>query len=441
MSAPFRMPLVHWFSDRPLRRVFENAGWLSGGQVLAGLLGLAAISVTARTLGSELFGVLALIHAYALLVGNLTGFKAWRAVIRYGAMCIQEGRRDDLLGLISGVLLLDFAGASIGVLLAIVAAPWLAPWLGWPDEAVKVGQWYSLIIFFMNTGTPTGILRLFDRFDLSAAQRLVYPSVCLVGALLAYAMEADYKAFAAIWFTASLIDGATIWALGWRELARKGYGVRLRFRLRGLAGPHRGLWRLIWATHLDSSLGAVSGRISTLIIGALLGPAGAGLYQVAARFASALERPVEMLRRSIYPEFARLHAAGDVRGLRRLGFRAALIMGCAAAPILLGIAAFGEPLLHLTVGDAFVGAYDVLVLLIATLAISTFGFPASSLLIAQGRSAALLGVNLVTTAIYAGLLVVLLGPIGLAGAGIAAAVKGVGTVLATGAIAIRVLGH
>ncbi|MEE8536046.1 MAG: oligosaccharide flippase family protein [Kiloniellales bacterium] len=440
MPARFRVPLLHWLSDGLLRRVFRNAGLLAGGQVLAGLLTLVAISVAARVLGAEMFGVLVLIHAYALLMGNLTGFKAWRAVIRYGAICIQEDRRDDLRGLIGLVVLLDAAGATVGVLAAVLGLPWLAPWLGWPDEAVRLGQWYCLVILFLNTGTPTGILRLFDRFGLSALQKLVHPTVCLIGALLAYATAADYRAFAAIWFTAALIDGVTIWALGWRELARRGYGAGLRAPLRGLARPHSGFWRLIWATHLDSSLGAVSGRVSTLIIGALLGPAAAGLFQIAVRFSSALERPVEMLRRSIYPEFAKLHAAGDAGALRRLAVRAALIVGCAAAPILLGVAAFGEPLLRLTVGDAFIGAHDVLVLLIAALAIGTFGFPVGSLLVAQGRSGVLLAVNLIAALLYVALLVLLLGPIGLAGAGIAAVVKGTGTVLATGTIAIRGLG-
>jgi O-antigen/teichoic acid export membrane protein len=437
MPARSRIPLIHWLSDGLLRRVFKNAGLLAGGQVLAGLLALAAVSVTARVLGAEMFGVLVLIHAYALLVGNLTGFKAWRAVIRYGAICIQEDRRDDFRGLIGLVVLLDIAGAAVGVLAAIVTVPWLAPWLGWPDEAVRLGQWYCLVIFFLNTGTPTGILRLFDRFGLSALQKLIYPSVCLIGALVAYATGGDYRVFAAIWFTAALFDGVTIWALGWRELARRGYGGGLKLPRRGIARSHHGFWRLIWATHLDSSLGAVSGRLATLVIGALLGPAAAGLFQIALRFSSALERPVEMMRRSIYPEFAKLHAADDAGELRRLAVRAALIMGCTAAPILIGVALFGEPLLRLTVGEAFIGAYDVLVLLIAALGIGVFGFPAGSLLVARGRSEVLLGINLLATLVYAGLLVGLLGPVGLAGAGFAAVAKAAGTVLATSTVAIR----
>jgi O-antigen/teichoic acid export membrane protein len=432
--APWRLA-GHWSGDALLSRVLRNAGRLFGGHAIAGLLALGALALSARTLGSEAFGILMLIHAYALVVGNLTTFKAWHAVVRYGAICIERDRHADLQGLISYALLLDLGSGLAALALAVLGAPWLGPWFGWAPDAVAAGQWYCLVILFMGTGTPTGVLRLFGRFDTLALQRLIAPAVRLLGALAAMGAGGGLRTFLLIWFVAAACDGATLWLLGWRELARRGLASGLRLRVRGIVAAHPGLWRLVWATNLNSTLGAVSGRLSTLVVGAVLDATAAGLYQVAVQFASALERPMEMLRSAIYPEFARLHAASDLRRMRQLGIRAAVLFAGAAVPVLLALSALGEPLLRLTVGEAFVDASGLLTLLIVGLAINAIAFPASSLLIAQGRPGALLALNLVITATYIGLLILLLGFMGLTGAGIAAVSRAAAAVLLTGGVA------
>lgn len=403
---------------------------LTAGQTLAGVVGLVAIGLSARALGSAAFGAMMLIHAYALVVANLVAFKAWHAVIRHGAVCLAAGRSRDLQALLCFASWLDVAGAALGTIIAVSLAPSLGGWLGWPEDAVAVGRWYGLIILFMGTATPVGVLRLFDRFDLLAARGLIAPVIRALGAAIAYAANADLGIFLAIWFAAAALDGVAIWWLGWRELVRRGHATGFRLRLRGLVRPHPGLWRLVCATNLDATLGVISGRMGTLLVGAMLGPASAGLYHVAAQFAAALDRPVEMLRSTIYPELARQHAALDFRGMRRLGARAAWLAGAATTPVFVAALAFGEPLLRWTVGEAFVGAAAVLVLLVLRQVLRAFGNPTGALLIILGRADALLTVNLVAAVLYLLGLVLLLDTVGLIGAGIAAVVQTLAAVAA-----------
>jgi O-antigen/teichoic acid export membrane protein len=92
------------------------------------------------------------------------------------------------------------------------------------------------------------------------------------------------------------------------------------------------------------------------VVGAVLGPVSAGLYNIAVQFAAVLDRPVEMLRRSIYPELARLGAAADGDAIRRLTVRSALLVRACALPLVIVLIVVAEPALRLTVGDAYVGA-------------------------------------------------------------------------------------
>ncbi|MGF1641119.1 MAG: lipopolysaccharide biosynthesis protein [Rhodospirillales bacterium] len=421
--------------------MFRNAGLLLGGQGLAGLCGLAALALAARALGAEQFGALVLIHAYALVVATMVRFNGWYALIRYGAACLREERRCDLQGLIRFGVVLDGGGAVVGALAAVAAAPIVGPWLGWPPDAVAAGQAYGLVVVFNATDTPTGILRLFDRFDVLAWLRPCAPVGRCAGAVAAYAVGADLDTFLIVWFVTEVADSVLLWGVAIRELARRGHLAGMKLGLRGLARPHPGIWRLLWSTNLNSTLGMVLGRLTTLVVGSVLGPVEAGLYAVATQFAAVVERPVDMLRRTIYPELARLAAAADVAGMCSLGVRSGLVVGTCALPLLFVVIAFAEPALRLSVGESYIEAATVLAWLIGRQAVLAFGFPLSLILVSLDRAGALLKANVATSVLYVGLLMPALTRWGVDGAGFAAATA---AVIATGlhaAMVVRTFRH
>ncbi len=422
----------------PLRRVFQNAGLLLGSQGLAGVCGVAALALAARVLGSEQFGILILIHAYALVVATVVRFNGWYAVIRYGTMCLSEGRRSDLQGVIRFTSLLDAGGAAVGALGAVAAAPLLGPWLGWQD-VIELGQLYSLTIIFNAVDTPMGILRLFDRFDLIAWLRLCSPACRCLGAIAAFALGGDLRVFLTIWFVAEVADAVLLWGFAVRELARRGYLAGMSFTVRGLSRPHPGIWRLLWSTNLNSTLGMVLGRMTTLVLGSALGPASAGFYSVATQFAAVFDRPVEMLRRTIYPELSRLSAVADVAAMRGLAVRSGLLVGTIMVPLVLVVATFAEWVLALVMGEGYIAAATVLSWLMVRQAILAFGFPLGLMLVSLGQATALLKVNLVTSMLYVALLMASLSLWGLDGAGIAAAAAAALATVLSGTVVARIV--
>ena len=429
-----------WYDDSLLRRIFRNAGTLMGGKAIAGLLALAMLAVTARGLGLEAFGALVLIHTYVKLIGGLTKFQSWQAVIRYGARGLEAGRREDVQGLIKFTALLDLTSAVAGMAIAVLLAPLAASWFGWGADAVPLAMAYSVMILFTIKATPVGVLRLFDRFDLLAAQAVVAPAVGLAGACLAWAMGGGLAAFLVVWFAAAAADGVSLVVLGWRELARQGLLRGMNLSLRGLAGPHPGLWRFVWSANLYTSLSAASSHLVTLLVGWLLGPAAAGLFKVASQFASVLVVPGTLLKRTIYPELAKLAARGGAATVRRVMLRAGALAGSVAVLAVVLLALLGEPLLRLTVGEAYGGAYGVLVVIAAANAVAIYGVALDPVFFAIGRPGVMLRVSALTTALNVGLLVAFAAEYGLIGVGLAALAStaiGVGilTTLALGRLA------
>src|SRR3546814_18618420 len=70
-------------------------------------------------------------------------------------------------------LMLDLIGACAGVAIAVICVDLVGQQLGWPREASPAYLFYVTAIAFMASATPTGVLRLFDRFDLLAYQSTV----------------------------------------------------------------------------------------------------------------------------------------------------------------------------------------------------------------------------------------------------------------------------
>jgi O-antigen/teichoic acid export membrane protein len=202
------------------------------------------------------------------------------------------------------------------------------------------------------------------------------------------------------------------------ELHRRGHGGA--WRVRGpLTQGFPGLWRFVWNTNLSSSLDQVFTQTGALAVGGLLGPADAGFFRIARQVASAISKPAQLVVFALYPELARLKAAGDLHRLRQLARQVGLAGGAAATALLLLAVLFGRPLLVAVLGADFAGASQVLIWLVAAAGIGIWALPLEPLLISTGRAGAAVRVRLVVSIVFLACLFPATRAFGLNGAGAA----------------------
>jgi O-antigen/teichoic acid export membrane protein len=429
----------HWFRDGVLRRTFGNAGRLLGGKTVAGLFGLGCITLAARDLGPEQFGALILIHTYVLVVSGVVKFRSWQAVIKFGADCLGPERRSDFHKLLKFTTLLDASSSVIGAVTAVLLAPLVGDWFGWSAETTALATAYGWLILFMIEATPTGVLRLFDRFNVIAVQSTVTPFIRLVGVTAAYFADAGLAEYVVIWFVSAAVGRLVLLVMGWAELRRQNLLAGLNFGVSALSEPHRGLWKFVWFTNFNASLGLMLGHVTTLAVGSVLGSADAGLFKIARDFAGVLGKPAQLLTQAIYPELARLWSDGNRKAAGKLILRSGLVAGAGATGVLAAILVLGEPLLSLTVGDAYLGAFGILLLLVVAKTISVYGFPLTPAMYAMGRPGLLLRINVILTLLYLPLLIGCLEVLGRVGAGAATVVWAFFTFAVTAMTVARLL--
>jgi O-antigen/teichoic acid export membrane protein len=401
-----------------INRVMANAGALLGGRVVNALLGLAYIALTARALGAVTMGVLVLINAYAQFLGEVVKFQSWQTVLNYGAAPLMEKDRPRLQQVIRFALLLDLIGSVAGVLLGVAGAYLFSPALGWPNDMEGPAALYALSIFAMTSATAVGLLRLLDKFRWLAGEQAVSSGVRLIGCGIAFWLHAPIGGFLLAWALGSLASFLYLAGLAWREMGRR--GLLQGFTLTGpLSAGLTGVWRFAGATNFSSSLDVAFTHIVTLAVGAVMGPAPAALWRIGRQVADGLAKPARLLIPALYPELAKLRAAGGIEQMRSLAVRVGLLGGAAAGLLLFITAIAGKPLLGLVMGQAFVGASDVMTWQVAAAAVSVLALPIEPMLVTMGAAGTAMRVRLAVCIAYLVVLVPLVKPFGLRGAGAA----------------------
>jgi O-antigen/teichoic acid export membrane protein len=434
LVSVFRL-LRRWLSDGIMARVLRNAGLLLTGRVATGVLNLAILSIAARALGAEQFGLIVLVQTYVQTITAVATFQSWQAVIRYGALALEKDDMASFHALLRFCTVLDVAGAAAATAVAVAAVPWIGPLLGWNADVMAAARPYALVTLFAITATPVGLLRLSDRFDLLSIQSVVSPLVRLIGVALAAALGWPLQAYLAVWFVGGAVAGAVLIAMGWIVAARRGQLAGFDASPRAWLGGTQhlpGLWRFALLSNLHVTVQTVTGYLAPVLVGGLAGPAAAGLFKIARDVATAITKPAELLNNSVYPEFARLASQGAWTAFPRLILRGGSMAG-AAGLVLIALALLGGPwFLGAFFGAEFVAAQACMLYLCLAATLGIAGFAFDPALYAMGRPGIPLQVNTAALALYVPALALLTPRYGATGAGAAGAIVAAAIFLAMG---------
>ena len=402
----------HWFKDQHMRSLLKNSSYLGASRIVAAIASVATLAFTGRALGVTLFGLLILIHSYAQAASSLSKFQSWQVIVRYGGQGLAAGRPEDFKVATGFALGLDILSGIVGMVLAMAILPLIGPWFGIPDRYITLAMAYCLVIPTMQAMTPGGVLRTLDRFDLQSWAGITYPIARMILAGIAFAADAPFEAYVAIWFATDLGGDLYLWWLTHRELKRHKMVDALRPTLK--PHPLKGAWRFAIQVNLTSSLTAAWGPIARLLVGGLLGPAAAGFYNIASTLADAAQKPTDLLARAFYPEVMRM----DVKTRRpwKLMIRGAALAAMFGVFAVLIVIVAGGPLIRLIFGDQFNPAYPVLVILVFAPLLGMISFPLTPMLYALHRDQAPLNARIAGTLVYFAIVAPLAWRFGLTGA-------------------------
>src|SRR5687768_5260631 len=160
-----------------IRRALTNTGWLMGARGINAVLSLGYLALATRALELEGFGQFILVVAFAQAIAGIVSFQTWQAVVRWGQ------KRETVGEAIGFALALDLLTVFAGTVLAAVLLGFAGDWLPVPRELRPHAMALTVVWLLAIRSTPTGILRLHDKFAKAAAADSITSVVRIAGAL------------------------------------------------------------------------------------------------------------------------------------------------------------------------------------------------------------------------------------------------------------------
>ena len=403
-----------------MHRVLSNFWILIRGRGAAAIMAFGATALMARSLGPVEFGLVVLMHTYVMLIRALLDFDSMDAIVRYGVPAHEASDNQTLGKLIKVCRRIDKQASIAATLLALLAAPFAGPMMGMDKQHVLLLIMYSLVLLTTGTGSATGILRLYDRFDILGRQMTIAPTLRFVGVGVAWWLGAPIEIFVAVWGTAYIAENIYLLLQ-----AKHKYRKQINQSLGGVSlkdasiNDFDGLRHFLWVTYWQSNLDVLPKHITTLLVGYLLGPTEAGLLRLAREIASALSRPALLIRQVVFGDLTRAWHQGSA-AFDLVAYRTALLGGALGMVFVALSYFFGEYLLGSLLGSQFIAAKGVLTLILLAATMDLATSPLLSGLYTMGHAIKTLRITMVSTAVYLLMFILLTRQFGLIGAGLAA---------------------
>lgn len=411
--------LRRWLDLPAFRAVAKNASWLIGGNSFGAILQLVTLGVAARSIGVEGFGVLVLVTSYALFVEGLASSQSWQSLIKFGADARSRADLPGLKRVVKLCVLFDAGGVVVAAVLAFLGVTLAGELVGWPAEVRVYAQWYSLVLLFHVTGAATGVLRLFGEFRKLAAQPVLAAVIRLAGVLGLSALDGPLWAYVLLWGVSDAISQLRLMYIGFRCAKENSLGGFLAQPLGADKEVLRSHLRFLFATNLSASVQLGVKRLDVLIVGSMLGAAGAGLYRIIKMFAQIPSQITGPFYQAVFPEMARQRAEQDWFAFRTLAKRLSLSAGAVFTLFWCGYLALGSPFIDHVFGKDFSPAWLPGVYYLVGIVISGFALPLQPAVLSFGRPGLSLQAHIVSNIVYLTVMLTVIPVLGLVGAGLA----------------------
>lgn len=195
-------------------KLVKNVSTIVVGQGGASALNMVTTFASASVLGATGYGSLMIGQTFMQAVDAFLNFQSWQGVIRYGSICLERKDDDGLASTIKAGFFVDVVSAVLGCAAAFAIVPLVAGLLGWDAVSTMAATIFCFEIIVHIEGTPTGVLRLFDKFNYVAiyAVSMAALKLALVAAVL-FVLGPNVVAIACVYCAVDIMKNVTLFIL------------------------------------------------------------------------------------------------------------------------------------------------------------------------------------------------------------------------------------
>ena len=324
--------------------------------------GLVQLTLSARILGPEGFGVLAAVIAVTALIHGLLAVPGGEAVTTFVTRAVAADRPQEASRILRFTMAASLGLSLVAYAVVAVLALMASSLLGIEDAHRDLALIYGVVGILLATRTESlAVLRLSDRVSLGLA-------ITLAGVLTRVAL------FGAVWLKGGgLLEVVLAHIAG---VVVSGAGMLVAA---AVSAPRAGITGFLSSLSLKvppdvvrfqtgvfgrSTFSALAYNVDTLLVAQFAGSADVGLYRAARQITETAHYPFQPLKDGVQLQYSRQWYSGLGGALRRTSLLFGLVSFASAAALFGLLAIFHQPIARLFLGEEFSGAAPLLLVMI-----------------------------------------------------------------------------
>jgi O-antigen/teichoic acid export membrane protein len=308
------------------------------------LLGIWVTGALASTYGLAAFGTITLARLFTAtgLIG-IFDLGAPENASHVVARARATGNWTAAVQAIEWLLLFTFVASLICT---------LGPWLGVNHGSENL-FWHVIVVsalvfpLCLTSQVAEGVCRGFEHYAQIRGLEVFTALAYAVGCWFLIKLQQPFLFAIYLFIALSTFRALVANTLAWRVLRR--HVPAIEMHLSKEAGRH--MVERTWLVAPNKILSTVQTQSIPLVVGLMVGVAGAGIYDLLMRLPRFAKSALGLLNSAVMPFASRLEAANSNQALRTLSERGVMVIAFVTAPPLFALAVFSEQILHLWVGD------------------------------------------------------------------------------------------
>ncbi len=381
-------------SDRRAARQTLWIGAITAAQIVASIV---QVALSARILGPEGLGVLAIIIALTSLLYRFVSLPGNEVITTFVTRSVAEGRMEEATGTLRFTYIVSQALSLVSYTLLAVAALAVSGLLGDTEDYKS-----SLLVYGVGgvaaatVRESMALLRLADQLRLGFAVAVVSAATRVAFLLAAWLTEGGLIMVVLAYVAGDVITGVGMFiaaASSERKAGLPGFLRSLSAKVPGrdvIAFQVGSFWR--------ASVEAVILHIDVILIANIVSLSQVGLYRAAHQIVDATKHPFRSISTGVQAEYSRQWYGGDMAAVRRISRHFTLLSLAIAVAGYGLLAIIHGPIIRIMLGPSFEeAAFPLLFLLPGALAFAVIA-PLYVLPAATGRAIPHLASSAVTLA-------------------------------------------
>lgn len=297
-------------NDNFWKNLFKNSFWAFFGDASASAITFIISIILIKIIGSDSYGILILAQSYMNIMDVVINIQSWRSTIQYGQKALVDGNIKELHSYVKLGCIMDISTAILCFIISVILPHFIGSLLHWSNEMILCSEIFAITIISHFAGTPTAILRLFNKYNLVALSKTLAAIFKITSIVAYYLITKNLNLISStiIFMMTDFIGNILLVIFAFYNYSKK-YKISDIIKAKMPKDSKSFISYTLWGT-LSEIVDLPVQTIDVFIV-SVLGNATVAIYKIFKQIIGIISKVTGPIQQSILPQFSEISAKGN----------------------------------------------------------------------------------------------------------------------------------